>query len=55
MGLSLLDNLRKIINEDEWIVTLTVLIDIISHLINDRNNCRYHTLPANYVQEMFHK
>jgi hypothetical protein len=55
MDLSFLDNLRKIIYEDERIVTITLLIDVISNWINDRNNCRYHILPGNYVQEMLHK
>jgi hypothetical protein len=55
MDLSFLNNLRKITNEDERLVTITLLIDVISNLINDRNNHRHHTLPANYIQEMFQK
>ncbi|CAF0975287.1 unnamed protein product [Rotaria sordida] len=55
MDLAFINNLRKIINEDDRIVTITLLIDIISNLINDRNNHRHHTLPNNYIQEVFHK
>ena len=40
MDLSFLNNLRKINDNDERIVTITLLIDIISNLINDRNNHR---------------
>jgi len=50
-----LNNLRKITDEDERLVTITLLIDIISDLINDRNSHRHHTLPVKYIQEMFHK
>ncbi|CAF5042807.1 unnamed protein product, partial [Rotaria sp. Silwood1] len=37
------------------IVTITLLIDIVSNLINDRNNHRHNKLPANYVQDVFEK
>ncbi len=43
MGLSFLNNLRKIIDEGERIVIITLWIDITSNLINDRNNHRHHT------------
>ncbi len=43
MGLSFLNNLRKIIDEDERIVRITLWIDITSNSMNDRNNHRYHT------------
>jgi len=43
MGLSFLNNLRKIIDEDERIVIITLWIDITSNSMNDRNNHRYHT------------
>jgi len=55
MDLSFLNNLRKITDEDERIVTITILIDITSNLINDRKNYRYHTLPMSYIEEMFQK
>ncbi|CAF2139602.1 unnamed protein product [Rotaria magnacalcarata] len=55
MDLSFINNLRKINDEDDRLVTITLLIDIISNLLNDRNNSRNHTLPANYIQETFHK
>jgi hypothetical protein len=55
MDLTFLNNLRKILDDDERIVTITLLIDIISNLINDRNNYRHHTLPKYYIQEMFQK
>ncbi len=55
MDLTFLNNLRKILDDDERIVTITLLIDIISNLINDRNNYRHHTLPINYIQETFQK
>lgn len=55
MDLAFLNNLRKITDEDERIVTITLLIDIVSNLINDRNKYRHHTLPINYIQETFHK
>ena len=55
MDLSFLNNLRKISDEDERIVTITLLIDIISNLITDKNNPRHHTLPQSYVQEMFQR
>ncbi|CAF4425019.1 unnamed protein product, partial [Rotaria magnacalcarata] len=42
-------------DEDDRLVTVTLLIDIISNLLNDRNNARNHTLPANYIQETFQK
>ena len=53
MDLTFLNGLRKINDEDERIVTITLLIDVISDLINDRNNHRHHTLPNTYVQETF--
>jgi len=49
------NNLRKITDDDERIVTITLLIDIISNLLTDRNNRRHQTLPNSYVQEMFHE
>ncbi|CAF4602828.1 unnamed protein product, partial [Rotaria socialis] len=55
MDLSFINNLRKINDEDDRLVTITLLIDIISNLLNDRNNSRNHTLPANYIQETFQK
>lgn len=55
MDLSFVNNLRKIVDEDERIVTITLLIDIITNLINDRKNYRHHTLPNSYIQEMFQK
>ncbi|CAF4148682.1 unnamed protein product, partial [Rotaria sp. Silwood2] len=55
MDLSFINNLRKIIDQDDRIVTITLLIDIVSNLLNDRNNHRHHTLPINYVQEVFQK
>jgi hypothetical protein len=55
MDLSFLNNLRKIIDEDDRLVTITLLIDIMTNLINDRNNHRHHTLPVSYIQEMFQK
>ncbi|CAF4648810.1 unnamed protein product [Rotaria socialis] len=55
MDLSFINNLRKINDEDDRLVTVTLLIDIISNLLNDRNNARNHTLPANYIQETFQK
>ena len=55
MDLSFLNNLRKIIDEDDRLVTITLLIDITTNLINDRNNHRHHTLPLGYIQEMFQK
>ncbi len=55
MDLSFLNNLRKIIDEDERIVTIRLLIDIVSNLINDRKNYRHHTLPIHYIQETFQK
>ena len=55
MDSSFVNNLRKITDDDERIVTITLLIDIISNLLTDRNNRRHQTLPNSYVQEMFHK
>ncbi|CAF4851764.1 unnamed protein product, partial [Rotaria sp. Silwood1] len=55
MDLSFINNLRKITDEDDRIVTITLLIDIVSNLINDRNNHRHNKLPANYVQDVFEK
>ncbi|CAF1375784.1 unnamed protein product [Adineta steineri] len=55
MDLSFLNNLRKITDEDDRLVTITLLIDITSNLISDRNNHRYHTLPICYIREMFQK
>jgi hypothetical protein len=48
MNTSFLNNLREITNEDGRLVTITLIIDIISDLINDRNNHRYQTLPVDY-------
>lgn len=55
MDFTFLNHLRKIKNEDERIVTITLLIDTISNLITDRNNRRHHTLPNSYILEIFHK
>jgi hypothetical protein len=55
MDLTFVNNLRKINDDDERIVTITILIDIISNLIHDRNNHRHQILPKNYIQEMFQK
>ncbi|CAF3459573.1 unnamed protein product, partial [Rotaria socialis] len=55
MDLSFINNLRKINDEDDRLGTITLLIDIISNLLNDRNNARNNTLPANYIQETFQK
>ena len=55
MDLSFLKNLREIIDDDDRIVTITLLSDITNNLINDRNNYRHHTLPMDYIQEMFAK
>jgi len=43
MNTSFLNNLREITNEDGRLVTITLIIDIISDLINDRNNHRYYS------------
>ncbi|UJR10898.1 hypothetical protein I4U23_015086 [Adineta vaga] len=55
MDHTFVNHLRKITDEDERLVTITLLIDIISNLINDKTNHRHHTLPASYIQEMFEK
>ncbi|CAF0979034.1 unnamed protein product [Adineta ricciae] len=55
MDFAFLKHLRRITDEDERLVTITLLIDITSNLINDKANHRHHTLPASYVQEMFEK
>ena len=55
MDFAFLKHLRGITDEDERLVTITLLIDITSNLINDKTNHRHHTLPASYVQEMFEK
>ena len=55
MDLSFVNNLRKIYDADERIVTLTLLIDVVTNLIHDRMNQRHHTLPKSYIDEMFQK
>lgn len=55
MDLTFLKNLRKIQEDDERIVTITLLIDVISNLLNDRLNHRHHTLPNDYIREIFHR
>ena len=55
MDLTFLTNLRKIEQDDERIVTITLLIDIISNLLNDRTNDRHQILPKDYIREIFHK
>jgi hypothetical protein len=55
MDLSFVNNLRKINDDDERIVTITLLIDVVTNLIHDRKNRRHHTLPKSYIQEMFQK
>ena len=53
MDLSSLKDLRQISNDDDRLVTLTLLIDVLTHLIDDRSNPQYHTLPFEYVQQTF--
>lgn len=55
MDLSSISYLRNIINEDDRLVTITLLIDIVSNLINDRNDSRHHTIPVKFIQETFEK
>ena len=53
MDLSSLKDLRRISNDDDRLVTITLLIDVLTNLIDDRNNPRHHTLPCEYVQQTF--
>jgi hypothetical protein len=55
MDFTFLKKLKEILDEDDRLVTITLLIDITNNLINDRNNHRHHTLPLDYVQEVFSK
>ena len=55
MDLTFLNHLRTINDQDEKLVTITLLIDVISNLITDRNNHRFHTLPKDYIEEYFNK